>query len=253
MTAYPISVKSNIHFKTVVDFMSERGFGHIIITKRNKPTGIFTEREVLKHIITNNANPKTLIKEIGQQPFESIEPSASILEAAKIMISKKSHLLVFAESKKLVGIITASDMLRAFRKTDNNPPITPFIRKKLVTCNSKISIKEAAKKMHDKGVGSLVVSNFTRYGIFTERDILYCLKKRVSLNEEIEDYCPWPLIKSKDSIHAKDAASIMAANNIKRLGILHDKDLTGIVTALDLVKAYQKSSGDISVSCKSLK
>ena len=248
MTAYPISVESNVSFKTVIDFMSERGFGNLIVTEGGKPTGVFTEREVLRHIVTSNADPKTPIKDIGEQQYEEVDPETSMLDAAKMMTSKKSRLLVFAESKKLVGIITATDILRAFQKTDNDPSIKPFISKDLVKCNSKISIKEAARIMFDKGVGSLIITDFAHYGIFTERDILHCLKENVSLDEPINTYSSWPLIKSEHTVNAKGVARIMAANNIKRLGITYEKDLIGIITAIDLIDAYQKGSRSSHIS-----
>ena len=248
MTAYPVSVKSNISFKTVVDFMAERGFANVIITERDKPIGIFTEREILKHIISCDADPKTPIKEIGKQQYEEIDPGTSILDASKIMTTKKSRLLVFAESKKMVGIITATDMLRAFQKTDDDPPIKSFISKDVIMCNSKTSIKETAKIMLDKNVGSVIVSDISYYGIFTERDVLNCLKENASLNENIYPYSSWPLIKSEYNVNAKGAARIMAANNIKRLGITLDKDLIGVITAVDLINAYQKSSNSSHIS-----
>jgi len=248
MTAYPISVESNVSFKTVVDFMAERGFANVIITEKEKTIGIFTEREILKHIVSKDADPKTPIREIGKQSYEEVDPGISIFDASKIMIAKNSRLLIFAESKKLVGIITATDMLRAFQKTGDDPPIRSFISKNLAMCNSKISIKEAAKIMLDKGVGSVIVSDFAYYGIFTERDVLYCLKENVSLNEKIGMYSSWPLIKSEYSVNAKGIARIMAANDIKRLGITYDKDLIGIITAVDLINAYQKSLGFSHVS-----
>jgi len=248
MTAYPISVKSNVSFKTVVDFMAERGFANVIITERGKPIGVFTEREILKHIVSKEADPKTPIKDIGKQQYEEVDPGISVLDASKIMTAKKSRLLVFAESRKLVGIITATDMLRAFQKTDDDPPIKPFISKNLVMCNSKTSIKEAAKIMLDKDVGSVIIRDFTYYGIFTERDVLHCLKENVSTNQKIDLYSSWPLIKSEYSVSAKGAARIMAANNIKKLGITYDKDLIGIITAIDLISAYRKSSGSSRIS-----
>jgi len=61
------------------------------------------------------------------------------------MTAKNSRLLIFTESKKLVGIITATDMLRAFQKTDDDPPTRSFISKNLAMCNSKTSIKEEQK------------------------------------------------------------------------------------------------------------
>ena len=248
MTAYPISVKSNVSFKTVVDFMAERGFANVIITERDKPIGVFTEREILKHVVLRDADPNTPIKEIGKQQYEEIDPGTSILDASKTMIAKKSRLLVFAESKKLVGVITVTDILRAFQKTDDDPPIKPFISKNLAMCNSKTSIKEASKIMLDKGVGSVIVSDISYYGIFTERDVLNCLKENMLLNEKINMYSSWPLIKSEYNVNAKGAARIMAANNIKRLGITCDKDLIGIITAVDLINAYQKNSGSSHIS-----
>jgi len=248
MTAYPISVESNVSFKTVVDFMAERGFANVIITEKEKIIGVFTEREILKHIVSKDADPKTPIREIGKQHYEEVDPGISVFDASKIMTEKNSRLLIFAESKKLVGIITATDMLRAFQKTDDDPPIRSFISKNLAMCNSKTSIKEAAKIMLDKGIGSVIVGDFAYYGIFTERDVLYCLKENVSLNEKIGMYSSWPLIKSEYSVNAKGIAHIMAANDIKRLGITYDKDLIGIITAVDLINAYQKSLGFSHVS-----
>lgn len=120
MTAYPISVEFNVSFKTVVDFMSERGFGNLVVMEEGKPTGVFTEREVLRQIVTNNA--------------------------------------------------------------------------------------------------------------------------------PISTYSSWPLIKSEHTVNAKGVARIMAANNIKRLGITYEKDLIGIITAIDLIDAYQKGSRSSHIS-----
>jgi CBS domain-containing protein len=65
-----------------------------------------------------------VLEYVRVQPFRAVKPDTSIFEAAKIMISKKSRLLVFdSDSDKVVGIITASDIIKAFRTTDINPPL----------------------------------------------------------------------------------------------------------------------------------
>jgi signal-transduction protein with cAMP-binding, CBS, and nucleotidyltransferase domain len=40
----------------------------------------------------------------------------------------------------------------------------------------------------------------------------------------------------------------MATNYIKRLGITYDKDLIGIITAVDLINVYLKRSGSSPIS-----
>ena len=47
------------------------------------------------------------------------------------------------------------------------------------------------------------------------------------------------MVEANEKIKTHHAASIMAANNIKRLGITKDDSLIGVVTARDLLDAYQ--------------
>ena len=102
--------------------------------------------------------------------------------------------------------------------------------------------------MYEKGIGSVIIDTIAYYGILTERDILYRLKENSSLDKEIDLQCSFPLIKAEHTLHAKAMAGIMATNDIKRLGITRGKDVIGIITALDLVNAYQHSSGSSQIS-----
>jgi len=242
MTPYPISVKPDISFDSVVDFMASRGIGNLIVSDNSIPTGILTEREILQCAVSTDGTANKKVKDIGSQSFLKITPDTSVLEAAKIMILKRSRLLVFADDNKLVGIITASDMVRAFRKTDDAPRIDKVISKKIYKCSSNDSILAAANQMYEKKIGSVIVTEEKRFGIFTERDLLvHILANEVDMNRPVGGYSSWPLLTVKEGITAKAAASIMAANNIKRLGLVQDSSLVGIVTARDLVDAYQSS------------
>src|SRR3989304_5067011 len=99
------------------------GIVNLIVSYNSIPSGVLTEREILQCAVSTDGTANKKVKDIGSQPFLKITPDTSVLQAAKIMISKHSRLLVFADDDKLVGIITASDMVRAFRKTDDTPPL----------------------------------------------------------------------------------------------------------------------------------
>ncbi len=242
MTPYPISVKLDVTFDNAVDFMARRGFGNLIVSEGTFPVGILTEREILQAVALKKDTSKLKVKDLGTQSYVKITPDIGILEAANTMISRKSRLLVFADDDKLVGIITASDMLRAFRKTDEIPPIDNFVSKKLYRCSQSDSIIDAVQTMHDKRIGSLIIGDMEGFGIFTERDLLvHVLGNEVDLNGQVGGYSSSPLIVSNETILGNEAASIMAANNIKRLGLIKNSSLTGIVTARDLVDAYQST------------
>jgi CBS domain-containing protein len=76
---------------------------------KQSPIGVFTERGIIKHVASDKDMNQSIKQELIQ-PFVSVIPDTTIIEAARLMISKKSRVLVFADIDKLIGTITASDM-----------------------------------------------------------------------------------------------------------------------------------------------
>jgi len=150
MTPYPISVDPDVTFSQVVNFMAERGFGNLIISEGVIPTGILTEREILSAIALGKIPSNLKVKDMGHQPFVKISLGNTILDAAFFMIKEKQRPLVFGDKDKLVGIITASDMLRAFRKTSNAPSLEDVKSSNILKCKYDDSILHAVKIMHEK-------------------------------------------------------------------------------------------------------
>lgn len=243
MTPYPISVDPDVTFCKAVNFMVERGFGNLIISDGVIPIGILTEREIVSAIALGKVTTNLKVKDMGFQPFVKIYLGNTILDAASLMIKEKQRPLVFADKDKLVGIITVSDMLRAFRKTSNAPSLEDVKSSNIIQCKYDDSILHAVKIMHEKRIGSLIINKNGHYGIFSERDLLvHVLGNNVSLTGEVGGYSSFPLVVTKQDIKGNEAASIMAANNIKRLGLVDSNDkLVGIVTARDVVDAYQST------------
>ncbi len=247
MTAYPISVLPEVSLPKAVGFMAKNGIGNLIVSTEDEALGILTERDILKQIVEKNTLPDTELLELILTPFERITPDTSVQEASKIIITKKARLLVFADSDKLVGIVTPSDLLRAYRKTYLSPTLEDVVSSKITHMAYDEPIIDACKQMYEKRIGSIIVDGKTpERGIFTERDlVLKVLNNRVQLEEPIELYSSFPLITAPEGILANEAANIMALHHIKRLA-LNDKDkITGVVTVRDIVDAYQSGSPQI--------
>jgi len=170
------------------------------------------------------------------------------------MISKKSRLLVFDnDSDRLIGIITASDIVKAFRTTDINPPLEEVMTRKIFNLEYNNAIMKAVRMMHRRRIGSILIVNNkntkkckTPYGIFTERDLLTkILSRGIGLDEKLGDYSSIPLIAAQIGIRAIEAANIMYLNKMKRLlltdPLSQDSNPVSIVTARDLVEAFQEN------------
>ena len=240
MSEYPISVKPEIPFATVIDFMAESRFATLIVMEEDKPSpiGVFTERGIIKHVVSGKAMNQSIKQELIQ-PFVSVTPDTTIIEAARLMISKKSRVLVFADTDKLVGTITASDMIRAFGDTDKAPSLEKVISKTVYHCPFDTTILDAVKLLDEKNIGSILVTRDSLHGIFTQRDLVRVLAKGENLQSSVGNYSSFPLVTAKKDILANEAAKIMASRKIKRLGLTENGSVVGIVTARDIVDAYQ--------------
>ncbi|MGC2427156.1 MAG: CBS domain-containing protein [Nitrososphaeraceae archaeon] len=245
MTDNPITIQFRATFPEAVTIMATKGIGNLIVTEnRNVVVGLLTEREILQYLSLNREIPNKNIEYTALQSFSKISPDDTIYAAAKSMISNKTRLLVFEDNKnnRLAGIITASDIVRAFRKTDSNPPVEDVMSNKIFDLAYNNSILMAVKILRKRRIGSVIVTKDEKpYGIFTERDLLTkVLSKGVELDEKVGDYCTTPLITTQRGIRANEAANIMFTNNMKRLPLTQDGKIVSIVTARDLVEALQE-------------
>ena len=194
MTSNPISITGDVLFPDALDIMTKKGIGNLVVTEGREPKGILTEREILLYLVQTRQIPDKPVKDVLIQLFSRITPDTSIIEAASIMISKKARLLVF-KNNDFVGIITASDLVRAFRKTDRNPSLEGIMSRNVVKLPYDDTIFAACKLIHKRRIGSVaVIKEAKPYGIFTERDLLVrVLQKDVDLEEKVGEHCSFPL------------------------------------------------------------
>ncbi len=116
------------------------------------------------------------------------------------------------------------------------------IMNKALGVNHDISLKEAAKIMSDKNIGSLVVvKGEDIYGIVTEHDIT---KNADNLLKKISNTMTKNVLTIQENEDIEEAAEIMSKNKIKRLPVVNeDGKLTGIITVTDLI-AHAEELGE---------
>jgi CBS domain-containing protein len=108
-----ITVKDDATVKEAVEIMNKHEIGCIIVTKRNKPVGIVTERDMLKRVLAESKNPeRTLVKDIMTTPLITISPTTNLQDAAKLMFKRNVKKLPVVAEGKLVGLITLTDLAR---------------------------------------------------------------------------------------------------------------------------------------------
>jgi len=93
--------------------MDHDDFGAVIVTNQEgKSIGIITERDLVIRVLAKNLKPDTVkSKEIMTTPLVTIEPEATITEAARRMNRLDIRRLGVIYKGNLVGIISSKDIL----------------------------------------------------------------------------------------------------------------------------------------------
>lgn len=239
MTPKPITVSPDVSFFTAVTTMYKQGIGNLVVKKEGKVTGLITEREILQYLVNEQQITDKPMSHIATHLFSRVSPETTLLDAAKTMVQEKRKLLVF-DNEKFVGIITTSDILRGLRTLSITPSLDDVIRSKVYSCLHNDPIFDQVKLMHEKRIGSVIVTKDERpYGIFTERDLICNLLAIESkMDEEVGRYCSTPLMTANFGINALEAALIMADKKIKRLPLIKNGKIASIVCATDLLRSY---------------
>jgi CBS domain-containing protein len=236
-----VTTTPDITMDVVAKTMGEMHIGSLIVLVDDEPIGIITERDLLSHVLAQGIDPKKIkVERVMSSPLISINPLATIKEAAQTMIKMKGRLAVL-ESGVLVGIITASDLIKSMPQvTETIIWVNKYMTKDVVMKDGATLVSSIVNIMGKKRIGSVVItSEGEPVGIFTERDLVSTfLAKGKSLDIQVGEACSKPLIAIPSRTTVNDAAFIMTSKHIKRLPIVEDQDLIGIITARDLVEAY---------------
>ena len=95
----------------------------MVTNKEGQPLGIITERDLVIRVLSKNLKPDAVkAREIMTSPLVTIEPEATINEAAKRMSRIDIRRLGVLYKGNLVGIISSKDILRRDARTHRDNP-----------------------------------------------------------------------------------------------------------------------------------
>ncbi|MGB9176516.1 MAG: CBS domain-containing protein [Methanoregula sp.] len=116
MTKEIVSVDEDVTVLTAAEIMGKKRVGSVIVTGNGKPSGIFTERDLLSTFILQCRPLDTPVGRAFSSPLKTAPAGISIHEAAKIMAAQHVRRLPIMRKKKIAGIITARDLVEAYAR-----------------------------------------------------------------------------------------------------------------------------------------
>ena len=238
---------------------------HIVVTSKNKPVGVVTERDVNKFLEndkTSRALNEIPVKHVMQKNVVLISDGfedhfnqcATRMETFKI-----GAVVLVDDSGKLIGIVTKTDITKAFSMVYGGKfKVKEFMTKGAVTCRKSDSLKFAVDVLNRNEISRLVVtddegkpeglistntflthSDYFSKGTTRSRDYLLPVGKGEKLT--VSDLMSDEILTISDEEDLATAASAMIKNKIGGIPVVDSKkNLVGVVSKFDVVRAFIK-------------
>jgi acetoin utilization protein AcuB len=124
MTPNPVTVDPETSVPEAAALMKKGGFRRLIVTRHRDPVGIVTDRD-LREAMPSDATSLSVweinfliarlrVKEIMTTNVVTIDDDASLEKATEVMLERRIGGLPVMNGREVVGIVTATDVLRAF-------------------------------------------------------------------------------------------------------------------------------------------
>jgi len=139
-----ITIDENSTVKEAADIMNKFEIGCVIAIRKGKAMGILTERDLLKRVVAEGKNATiTKVRDIMTSPLVVAEPSMDLGEAVKLMFQMKIKKLPVVDVKRLVGLISLTDIAR--------------FQPQMISILKQLAARQAAPKSMKKVIDRYVV------------------------------------------------------------------------------------------------
>jgi CBS domain-containing protein len=177
------SVKTSAKISEAIELMKEKNVGGLpVVDEGNSVRAIITERDIARIFADRISGVK--VSQMMSEKVVTALPRTTIFEAEKTMATQGFRRLPIISDGKLIGIVTAMDIIRFFGcgevfkrlqsktiKQVLNTAALEIATKEVTTIEPEADVGQAAKIMQDKNIGAIpVVENKKLVGIITERD-----------------------------------------------------------------------------------
>jgi CBS domain-containing protein len=241
MSTEVLSVAENETVFSAAAKMSEHGVSCVIVSGAQGIAGILTEKDVLKGVAQPDTDfRRLLVRQRMSHPAQVIPADATLLDAGGVMKAKGIKRLPVVREGQLVGIVTQTDIARGLISMSALRYVQDIMTRQLATIDAEATAEEGARLMSARGVSCLVVLHRQQAaGILTEKDIL---RRVVALHRNpartrVAEIMSFPIISVSPAHSVLSASKKMETMHLHRLIVLEEKEICGIITQTDILRA----------------
>ena len=107
-----ITIDGETSAQDAINMMVEKKISALVVIEKRRPSGIVTERDILRKCCPTTSCMKVKVREIMSEPLVTVDGETPIGVAVETLIDKKIGRLIVTEKEKIVGIVTQKDLMK---------------------------------------------------------------------------------------------------------------------------------------------
>jgi CBS domain-containing protein len=262
---YSVSPEDTVgHVKNV---MLKHKIGRVAVAYERTLVGVIAKYDLVKMLESSEAGwrrrqqDRTLAKTIMSENLVTTSPNASVVEAAREMITNGIGCLPVVKDGELLGIFTETDLAAHFATSSSKVQVKTIMADAFLTCHRHHSINHVLRDMNTNHVFRTIVQegNGVPVGIITHTNLTFAQEPLVDSKDIVmvrkadragvqknryvrkvlqvaEDIMSEPLITIHSDSKAVDAARVMIKNRIDAIPVVKDESLIGIISKTDIAR-----------------
>lgn len=265
----PITVNPNTTLMKTRESILKHKVKRVIVTNKKKPVGIITEKDIAKKIYELGSTP---IKDVKAKDFKTrklftLTRENTVKECAQMMKKHRiSVVIILNKDKTLEGVVTETDLVKAFLTKDSDSiKVSKIMQSNVITAAPSDPILHVESLLLKYKISRIIIKrNQKPVGVITFRDFVPAkIPQWIAESADPKEVQEYKFKKGLEEIHSNQmsylfpfhATDIMATNpitvesdndvklavtkmikyNISGLPVVKNERLVGIITKSDVV------------------
>ena len=245
MTAPAETVPSDARAADIMKLLEGRRISAVPVVEGGRLVGIVSTTDLVRALATN-ADRNISAARVMTSPVVVASPDEPLDEAAWRLVAARVHRLIVAKDDRPVGVLSARDILAELVRRRPTAPIRAIMTSPVETVAVDDTIDEAIAKLASAGVHGLVVLDGAfPVGVFTHAEALAARNLPSKLRKgPVEGHMSYETICLDVATPIHRATAYSMAMNVRRILVVEQRHLVGILSAIDLVGVLARMPTD---------
>lgn len=241
-----VSGDASMSLEQVERLLEANHISSVPLVENGVPIGVVSRTDLLRAGMRESAShgdaavplPPRTAGEVATKPAIFVTSDALVSAAAARMVKERIHrVFVVDTAGSLEGVLSTKDLLAAIAKDRVEIPIGDVMSQPAFTIPVLATLGQAAHRLESAHVSGLVVVDEDGWpvGIYSQTEALH--SRHLPADTSIEDGMNFALVCLHRRAPLHRAASLAHAARARRVLVIDERRVVGVVTPLDFARA----------------